>query len=74
ARKDDDYPARYYEAPWPTEPGKGTLISRVKMNELLDEFYELSGWEKEEGIPTRGKLIELGLDYVAEELSGLGLI
>ena len=44
------------------------------MNKLLDEYYELSGWDKERGIPAKGKLIELGLDYVADELSGLGLI
>jgi len=62
ARKDDDYPVRYYEAPWPTEPGKGTLISRDKMNELLDEYYDLRGWDKISGNPTKDKYVKLGLD------------
>ena len=44
------------------------------MNRLLDEFYDLSGWDKETGIPTKSKLIELDLGYVADELSELGLI
>ncbi|MHA1261751.1 MAG: aldehyde ferredoxin oxidoreductase C-terminal domain-containing protein [Candidatus Freyarchaeota archaeon] len=36
---------------------------------MLDEYYEERGWSKETGIPTRQKLIELGLQ---EELKSLG--
>lgn len=36
--------------------------------ELLDTYYRLKGWN-EQGIPTTETLVELGLDYVAEELT-----
>lgn len=73
-RKEDDWPERFYQKPWPTGPLKGRVADREKINKLLDEYYELRGWDKRKGVPTKGKLIELGLDYVAEELSKMGLI
>ena len=39
---------------------------------LLNEYYELRGWDLATGIPTKEKLIELGLDDVAAELGALG--
>jgi aldehyde:ferredoxin oxidoreductase len=73
-RRDDDWPERFYREPWPTGPLKGRVASREDTDRLLDEYYELRGWERKKGVPTRGKLVELGLDYVAEELTKLGLI
>jgi aldehyde:ferredoxin oxidoreductase len=34
---------------------------------MLDEYYELRGWNKD-GVPTPEKLIELGLNDVADQL------
>jgi len=73
-RKEDDWPKRFYQEPWPTGPSKGRVASRENINKLLDEYYELRRWDKKKGVPTKRKLIELGLDYVAEELSEMGLI
>jgi len=59
---------------WFTEPrfqeytGKGEL-TKEEVEKMLDEYYEERGWSKETGIPTRQKLIELGLQ---EELKSLG--
>jgi aldehyde:ferredoxin oxidoreductase len=36
---------------------------------LLDEYYEIRGWDKKTGLPTREKLFELGLTEVANELT-----
>jgi len=44
----------------------------ARINQFLDEYYELRGWDKTLGIPTREKLNELGLEDVANELSRLG--
>ena len=44
------------------------------MYRLLDEFYELRGWNIKTGLPTKRKLIEMDLGYVADELSILGFI
>ena len=38
------------------------------MNLMLKEYYDYRGWDLQTGKPTREKLIELGLDNVAEEL------
>lgn len=73
-RKDDDYPARYYEDPLVGGSAKGAVLSRAKVNKLLDEYYDLREWNKHRGVPTKRKLIDLGLDYVANDLSRLGLI
>ncbi|MBI4286179.1 MAG: hypothetical protein HY670_09865 [Chloroflexi bacterium] len=37
------------------------------MRQYLDQYYETRGWDKD-GVPTRAKLEELGLGYVADEL------
>ena len=66
-RKDDDWPEKFYREPWPTGPLKGSVASREKMNRLLDEYYELRGWDSN-GIPTKSKLIDLNLAHVANEL------
>jgi aldehyde:ferredoxin oxidoreductase len=31
---------------------------------MLDSYYEICGWEKESGIPTKKRLDELGLDFI----------
>ncbi|QUL98328.1 MAG: aldehyde ferredoxin oxidoreductase family protein [Candidatus Fermentithermobacillus carboniphilus] len=63
-----DYPpARFMEEPVPDGPAKGKFLARESVDRLLDDYYAKRGWTKE-GIPTRSKLSELGLDFVAEEL------
>ncbi len=64
-RKDDTLPKRFLEEPLTEGPAKGQTIN---LEPMLDEYYELRGWEKETGLPTREKLIGLGLEDVAGEL------
>ena len=40
---------------------------------LLDEYYKFKGWTNE-GIPTKEKLDELGLDYVAQDFIQRGIL
>ena len=37
---------------------------------MLDEYYAARGWDLKTGTPTRAKLEELGLGYVADQLEG----
>lgn len=68
-RKDDVYPSRFYEEPINGGPSKGeTMLSRENMSKMLDEYYELRGWDIKTSIPTKEKLIELGLEDVAKTL------
>ena len=52
----------------PEGPAKGAILSRDTIDKLLDEYYELRGWDKKTGLPTKEKLIELGLDDIANDL------
>ncbi|MFQ5853496.1 MAG: aldehyde ferredoxin oxidoreductase family protein [Candidatus Binatia bacterium] len=67
-RKNDRWPERFYTDPLSEGPSKGAVLSRAKMDELLDEYYELRGWSKETGLPTEEKLLELGLGDIAKDL------
>ena len=73
-RKDDEWPARFYNEPLPDGVAKGAVASREKMDRILDEYYELRGWDKTRGVPTKKRLVELDLGNVADELSKPGLI
>lgn len=57
-RKDDTLPERLKTEPAPDGVGKGQVVDE---DVILDEYYESMGWDKETGIPTDGKLKELGL-------------
>ena len=61
-KKDDTLPKRFLSEPMPDGPGKGQT---VELSKMLNEYYELMGWDKE-GKPTTKKLKELGL--LSEEL------
>jgi len=67
SRKDDVLPARLME-PLPEGLYQGEAIPKGDFDRMLDYYYEFRGWNKETGIPTRKKLEELGLKYVADRL------
>ncbi len=54
----------------PLTKGKyeGAVLDREKFEQMKDEYYEQRGWDKATGIPTREKLVELGLEDVAAEV------
>ncbi len=61
SRNEDTLPRRYFEEPIPEGPAKGEFISRQEFNKMLDEYYQLHGWD-ENGIPKKKTLRRLGLD------------
>jgi len=70
-RRDDTLPTRLME-PLPEGPYKGEAIPQDVLNKMLDYYYDFRGWDKKTGIPTRRKLEELNLKYVADELEKMG--
>ena len=61
SRKDDYLPARVHRVP---EFGKYSSVVECEIKDykrMLDEYYEARGWNRETGIPTKGKLQQLGL-------------
>ena len=71
-RKDDVLIGKWATEPVPNGPYKGEMIDPEKWQIMLDEYYQLRGWDKNTGVPTRERLKDLGLDEVAEELGKMG--
>jgi aldehyde:ferredoxin oxidoreductase len=71
-RKDDYPPRRFMEEPVRSGPYKGYLCEKENWDKMLDQFYELQGWDRGTGLQTRTSLIELGLKNVAQRLKTVG--
>ncbi len=52
---------------------KGQVFDREKFEDMKSELYALRGWDVPSGLPTRAKLVEMGLPEVADDLEGRGL-
>lgn len=71
-RKNDMPTPRDLHEPIPTGPLAGWKIDEEKWNKMLDDYYDLHGWDRETSYPKRETLADLGLDYVADELEKIG--
>lgn len=71
-RKDDLPTPRDLSEPIPTGPMAGWKFDREKYDRMLDEYYELHGWDRETSFPTRATLTGLGLEGVADDLARIG--
>lgn len=61
-RADDTLPERFFTEPTPSglKAVRGRVIEKDKFEQMLDEYYELHGWDAE-GIPTKETLERLDL-------------
>jgi len=59
-RKDDLLPRRITEEPLPEGLAKGRVITRNMYDEMLNEYYELRGWD-DDGVPKEETLSALGI-------------
>ncbi len=69
SRADDTLPERLLTEPLKAGASKGHFISKAELAQMLDEYYAARGWDLSTGAPTREKLTELGLEYVADILA-----
>jgi len=44
------------------------LLTNEELNDMLNNYYDICGWDIEKGIPTKEKLKELELSYVIKQL------
>ena len=65
SRKDDALHPRFTNEPMPDGPAKGYVCN---LKPMLDEYYELRGWDKETGLIPRKTLEKLGLEDAAKKL------
>lgn len=67
-RKDDLLPWRLMHEPVSSGPNAGRLTSPEELDMMLDQYYELHGWDKATACPTPETLRTLGLEYVLADL------
>jgi aldehyde:ferredoxin oxidoreductase len=78
-RMQDTYPKKWLK---PVEKQNGEkiylrngfdnrILAASDLDQMLDDYYAERGWEVSRGIPTREKLIDLGLANVAQDLEEL---
>ncbi len=65
-REDDVLPAKLTK-PKEGGPSHGFYIDPAELEKAKDTYYAMSGWDAQ-GVPTRGKLEELGIGWVADEI------
>lgn len=81
SRKDDTFPRAWLE-PLQVDGKELRLMDQFAtkvltaedLEKMLDDYYDERGWEVERGIPTKEKLMELGLGYIVEDLDKQGII
>ena len=67
-KKDDFLQGKWVAGPIPGGPLKGSAIDRDKFEKMLEDYYQMRGWDKETGIPTQERLQALGVSEVAQDM------
>lgn len=65
-KEQDNLPERLLE-PFPTGPIAGVAASASQIRAALQDYYGMMGWD-EKGVPTEGKLKELGISWASSYL------
>jgi len=52
-------------------PVKGAVVTQDELNLMLDDYYKARGYDKQ-GIPTKAKLEELGLEEYSSIIEAKG--
>jgi len=64
-RDHDTLPKRIYDEPLKGGASDGVAVTRQEVQDALDTYYEMCGWDVSTGKPTPTKLQELGLGWMA---------
>ena len=74
SRADDQPPARIFDETIKSGPTKGEKLDYDKFQKMLNEYYEIRGWDTKTGRVSKSKLEELELPEVAEDLAKYRII
>jgi aldehyde:ferredoxin oxidoreductase len=69
-REGDTLPWRLMHEQVPDGPNAGYITSPEELAMMLDQYYELHGWDKESAHPTPETLKALGLDFCVQGVPG----
>jgi aldehyde:ferredoxin oxidoreductase len=79
-REDDKFPDRWFESmvrhgeKTYLEDYFGKRLLRRDCEKILDDYYDECGWDIKLGIPTRKKVMDVGLEDVARNLTESGFL
>ena len=60
------------EEPIKTDDMEGQRLEKDKWEQMLDEYYDLQGWDRETGWQTKETLEKIELNEIAKELARSG--
>jgi len=60
-REDDTLPERFFTEPVKSGPLKGKMLKKEEFDKLLDEYYQVRGWNPKTSEPGKPRLQKLGL-------------
>jgi aldehyde:ferredoxin oxidoreductase len=61
SRKDDTLPERFTKEPMPLGPARGNV---VELDNMLNDYYRVRGWNVKTGLPPKSKYLQLGIATV----------
>ena len=70
---DDWLPKRFF-SPRPRGALTDQALDEEDLTNAIRTFYSMMGWDHETGVPTVERLAELGIGWVADELSTLAAV
>ena len=68
-REQDKLPEKMFKKALKDGPTEGIKLDRAEFETALDEYFRQNDWDVETGTPTRYKLEQLDLAWVADELN-----
>ncbi|UCH59140.1 MAG: aldehyde ferredoxin oxidoreductase family protein [Anaerolineales bacterium] len=68
SRAEDKLPEKFFKPLTGSGPTSGIALNKKEFEDTLDLYYALNGWTQD-GIPTRAKLVELGIEWSAEYIN-----
>jgi len=63
--KDDVLPKRFYQ-PFLTGPLAGVAPTPEQVDKAKRDYYEMMGWDRNTGVPTRGRAMELDIEWALD--------
>lgn len=73
-REDDYPPSRFMVEPIRSGPARGEVLDKAQFDRMLDQYYEIHGWDKGTGWQKKAQLEGLGLSEVARDIERKGKI
>ncbi len=68
-RSQDRLPEKMFKKALKGGPTEGIKLDRAEFEQALDEYFRQNDWDVETGVPTRYKLEQLDLAWVADQLN-----